>query len=178
MLFRSLEQRISRVHRLGQKRSVRVINLVAERTIEHSMLSSYRFKRSMFSGVLDGGEDQVFMEGGRLNQFMKTVEQTATSLGEKSAMGQGENCRSAIEEISESDTGGRQLIDLGVSVLTRLIQGFLSGGRETRTSQSQLFQVKKDAATGKQVLQFPLPDKEKQKKLADALTLLKEVIEI
>jgi len=73
-----LEQRIGRVHRLGQRRPVRVVNFVSEGTIEHGMLSLLSFKRSMFAGVLDGTEDRVFMGDSALNRFVKTVE-TATS---------------------------------------------------------------------------------------------------
>lgn len=69
-----LEQRIGRVHRFGQERPVRVVNFVAERTIEHGMLSLLAFKQSMFSGVLDGAADRVFMGESAMGRFMKTVE--------------------------------------------------------------------------------------------------------
>ena len=69
-----LEQRIGRVHRLGQQRPVHVVNLVAKGTIEEGMLDVLQFKKSLFSGVLDGGADQVFLGGTRLNAFMKGVE--------------------------------------------------------------------------------------------------------
>jgi hypothetical protein len=36
-----------------------------------------KFKRSLFAGVLDGGEKEVFLGGSRLTKFMETVE-TAT----------------------------------------------------------------------------------------------------
>ena len=69
-----LEQRIGRVHRLGQHRPVSVINYVAQGTIEHGMLSLIDFKKSVFAGVLDGGNDEVFLGGSRLKTFMETVE--------------------------------------------------------------------------------------------------------
>jgi len=69
-----LEQRIGRVHRLGQTRGVQVVNFVAERTIEEGMLSVLAFKRSLFAGVLDGGETEVFLGGSRLAKFMESVE--------------------------------------------------------------------------------------------------------
>ncbi len=47
-----LEQRISRVHRLGQTSPVRIINFIAENGIEHGMLGLLKFKQSMFSGVI------------------------------------------------------------------------------------------------------------------------------
>jgi superfamily II DNA or RNA helicase len=77
-----LEQRVGRVHRLGQHRPVRVVNFVAEGTIEHGMLDLLRFKRSMFAGVLDGGEDEVFLGGTRLKRFMESVEKVSGSIPE------------------------------------------------------------------------------------------------
>ena len=75
-----LEQRIARVHRLGQKRPVRVVNFVAEGTIEHGMLSLLSFKRSIFAGVLDGAADKVMMGDGAMSRFVKTVESATSSV--------------------------------------------------------------------------------------------------
>jgi superfamily II DNA or RNA helicase len=72
-----LEQRIGRVHRLGQSQPVRVVNFVAQGTIEEGMLGVLKFKKSLFAGVLDGGEKEVFLGGSRLTKFMESVE-TAT----------------------------------------------------------------------------------------------------
>jgi hypothetical protein len=69
-----LEQRIGRVHRLGQRRPVRVVNFIASGAIEHGMLSLLGFKKSLFAGVLDGGQDEVFLGGTRLTHFMESVE--------------------------------------------------------------------------------------------------------
>jgi superfamily II DNA or RNA helicase len=69
-----LEQRIGRVHRFGQQRTVRVIHFIAQNTIEHNMLSRLAFKKELFKGVLDGGQDEVSFGGTRLNQFMESVE--------------------------------------------------------------------------------------------------------
>jgi superfamily II DNA or RNA helicase len=75
-----LEQRIGRVHRLGQHRPVRVVHFIAEHTIEQGMLDLLAFKKAMFSGVLDGGKDEVFLGGGKLKNFMETVEKATTSI--------------------------------------------------------------------------------------------------
>lgn len=78
-----LEQRIGRVHRLGQTHGVNVVNFVAEGTIEQRMLSLLAFKKSLFAGVLDGGDSEVFLGGTRLSKFMENVEAvTRTSNGE------------------------------------------------------------------------------------------------
>ena len=69
-----LEQRIGRVHRLGQRRPVRVVDFIAQGTIEEGMLGLLKFKKSLFAGVLDRGEDEVFLGGTRLKRFMESVE--------------------------------------------------------------------------------------------------------
>src|SRR5271169_2280051 len=43
-----LEQRIGRVHRLGQRQPVRVVNFVSQGAIEEGMLSVIQFKKSLF----------------------------------------------------------------------------------------------------------------------------------
>jgi superfamily II DNA or RNA helicase len=75
-----LEQRIGRVHRLGQRRPVRVVNFVAQGTIEEQMLSLLKFKSGLFAGVLDGGEKEVFLGGSRLSRFLETVDKVTGSI--------------------------------------------------------------------------------------------------
>ncbi|MCL6503050.1 MAG: DEAD/DEAH box helicase [Pirellulales bacterium] len=75
-----LEQRIGRVHRLGQQQPVRVLHLIAQGTIEEGMLSLLGFKSAMFAGVLDGGSDEVFLGGSRLKRFMESVERATSAI--------------------------------------------------------------------------------------------------
>jgi superfamily II DNA or RNA helicase len=51
-----LEQRIARAHRHGQRRTVNVINLIAQGTIEERMLDTLAAKRNVFAGVFGGEE--------------------------------------------------------------------------------------------------------------------------
>ncbi len=69
-----LEQRIARIYRLGQERNVSIINLVSTGTIEHKMLDVLKFKGAMAEGVLDGGEDTIFLGEDKFKQFMSSVE--------------------------------------------------------------------------------------------------------
>lgn len=69
-----LEQRIARIYRMGQKKNVSIINLVAQDTIEHRMLSVLKFKSSVAAGILDNGEDSIFLGDDRFKQFMESVE--------------------------------------------------------------------------------------------------------
>ena len=78
-----LEQRIARIYRLGQQRNVQVINLVSAGTIEEQMLDKLRFKSAMFEGVLDNGQDTIFLgEGSKLTQMMNTLGEMIEEVGE------------------------------------------------------------------------------------------------
>jgi superfamily II DNA or RNA helicase len=108
-----LEQRIGRVHRLGQTRPVQVFNFIAQGTIEEGMLDVIKFKRSMFAGVLDGGEKEVFLGGSRLKKFIDTVDQATRKIP-----------AAVAEEILEPEAparAGAALQDSGADVPTTIV---------------------------------------------------------
>lgn len=70
-----LEQRIGRIYRLGQQRNVQIINLVSKNTIEEQMIGKLRFKQEMFNGVLDQGEDSIFIGNDKFKQIVETLEE-------------------------------------------------------------------------------------------------------
>jgi len=76
-----LEQRIGRIHRMGQRQPVRIVNFVAKGTIEEGMLSVLAFKRSLSAGILDGGQGEIALGGSRLSRFMKDVETVTGRMG-------------------------------------------------------------------------------------------------
>lgn len=77
-----LEQRIARIYRLGQRQNVNIINMVSSGTIEHKMLDVLKFKSSLAQGILDKGEDSIFMDDSKFKQFMKSVERMVDSKDE------------------------------------------------------------------------------------------------
>ncbi len=81
-----LEQRIARIHRMGQKRPVQIVNFISKGTIEEGMLSTLAFKRSLAAGILDGGTGEISLGGSRLNRFMKDVENVTGAMGESEAV--------------------------------------------------------------------------------------------
>lgn len=82
-----LEQRIARIHRMGQRRPVQIVNFVAKGSIEEGMLATLAFKRSLAAGILDGGVGEISLGGSRLNRFMKDVENVTGHMGANEVSG-------------------------------------------------------------------------------------------
>ena len=131
-----LEQRIGRIHRLGQTRPVRVVNFVAQGTIEHGMLSVLSFKKSLFTGVLDGGKDEVFLGGTRLQRFMESVDTATQAIpqpmpaqveepdGHDMEAAQGGKARQTSDEKRWTTDDGRSQTGFGTPIVTRPSEGW------------------------------------------------------
>jgi len=182
-----LEQRIGRVHRIGQHRPVRVVNFVSEGTIEHGMLNVLAFKSSLFAGVLDGGEDSIFMGEDRLKRFMKQVESITQSVP-PAVRETPEPPEEAEEEPEEEAPVARvkrepaaapspaaspfqPLIEAGAAFL-RQLGDTLAAGRE-RGAPSL---IETDQATGRSYLRIPVPDPKLIESAVSALTPLADLL--
>ncbi len=76
-----LEQRIGRVHWMGQDRTVRVVNFVSRASIEERILDLLRFKKSLFAGALDeDGADVVMVGEAGMEKFIRSVEEAVAPL--------------------------------------------------------------------------------------------------
>jgi len=192
-----LEQRIARIHRMGQIRPVRVINFVAKGTIEEGMLSVLAFKRSLSAGILDGGSGEISLGGSRLSRFMKDVENVTGRMGEGEAVTPAEEVRNIV---STDDAGTAEEIDADVNDgagETAIARSF-GAGASSRDSSPDPWQalvqvgaqfmaalaaandpnapahpwIERDPATGVQNLKMPLPPPETARQLANALSTL------
>lgn len=166
-----LEQRIGRVHRLGQKQPVRVVNFVAQGTIEEGMLSLLKFKRSLFAGVLDGGEKEVFLGGSRLNRFMETVERASTAIPETTVEDGSSAAASAAEgEMDDAQAAWSRapgqpsadpwsrLFQTGLGLLQQFAAASgvtdVKGGRAREAGPAL---IRRDQRTGEPYLRLPVP---------------------
>ena len=70
-----IEQRVARIHRLGQSQPIDVFNLVAQDCIESRIEKLVSDKRALFEGLFDGTSDEVqFEHSGR---FLSSVARIA-----------------------------------------------------------------------------------------------------
>jgi len=91
-----LEQRISRVHRMGQRRPVQVYLLVTEDTIEESMLDTLEAKRELALAALDlESEVNELAVSGGIEALKRRLE---VLLGEKPAAPVDESRRREVEQ--------------------------------------------------------------------------------
>lgn len=161
-----LEQRIGRVHRLGQKRPVQVINFVAQGTIEEGMLGVLQFKKSLFAGVLDGGEKEVFLGGSRLTKFMETVEKTTTSIPrpqaerpESEARAERDEARgrdTQVKPAPTSDSPWAGLLQGGLALLQQLATPPKENGKRGEAR----YGLVRDERTGERYVKLPAPPPE------------------
>lgn len=99
-----LEQRIARVYRLGQQRSVSVINMVSKNTIEERMLDTLAFKSGLFEGVFDGGEDSIVLNGKKFDQFAELIADVQEQADEEPAPAIDDNeAPSATDAMSQAE---------------------------------------------------------------------------
>jgi hypothetical protein len=150
-----LEQRIGRVHRLGQQSAVQVVNFVARGTIEEGMLNLLKFKTSLFRGILDGGDKNVSLGGSRLKRFMESVETATTNIPaappqEEPQPSEDEKTRELVAPPVAVDPWAG-LMQAGAALLQQLATPPANGG-----SPLSGF-VRRDEQTGEQYLRLPVP---------------------
>jgi hypothetical protein len=196
-----LEQRIARIHRMGQTRPVRIVNFVAKGTIEEGMLSVLAFKRSLAAGILDGGSGEISLGGSRLNRFMKDVENVTGSMGEGEAVTPAEEVRNIVktDDAGSAEDANAEAGIGAVEAASARADGAGAPGPATGPDPRSdpwhaLVQVgaqlvaaltaadnpnaaahpwiERDPATGAQSLKIPLPAPQVASQLANALSAL------
>ena len=196
-----LEQRISRIHRMGQQRPVQIVNFVSKGTIEEGMLAVLAFKRSLSAGILDGGTGEISLGGTRLNRFMKDVENVTGRMSdavavtsseeagimatsEQAALSQGQHAAVmlAASEAAETEADASEAArdDTGSDPWQALAQvgaqliAALSAATDPAAPAHPWIEL--DPATGGRNLKLPLPPPETVRRLGDALVALAETL--
>lgn len=181
-----LEQRIGRVHRLGQRRNVQVVNFISQGTIEEGMLSLLAFKKSLFAGVLDGAAAEVSLNGTRLARFMESVEKATGAMGRpvkeseeddedvdlptlRAAAEPGPAPAAGVPAPDATSGPWDAVVDAGLQFLSRLAEvATLPAGGE-RPAADRIDGLEIDPRTGRRYLRLPIPDADAVGKLVDAL---------
>lgn len=157
-----LEQRIGRIHRLGQSRPIDVFNLVSRASIEERIAGLVADKRALFNGLFDGTSDELKFEGsGAFREVIVHLSATAEAASgaeddEDVEVGDQRADEPGIAEANaEQDRDTEATVDLA--------------GRVAGPSPSQT--VLRDAATGPLTPARPADEGNQVARLFDALTV-------
>jgi SNF2 family DNA or RNA helicase len=146
-----LEQRIARVHRLGQHRPVQVFNLVTRDSIEERVLRAVETKRSLFDSVFGQGGDEVLFDALGNQAFVETVRELFTDAPERPPV--------EVSAPAEVPDPRQALVVAGVQFLEALavVVGNGNGPANGEAASTLGVALVTDAKTGRPVLQLPLP---------------------
>jgi SNF2 family DNA or RNA helicase len=174
-----LEQRIGRVHRLGQSRSVHVIHLLTTDSIEERVWETLRLKKSLFEGVFDSPAGEVsFAKLGRKTILQAVEEIFANQPGRPKPVVREEppggipveppaEASSIATPPNNVQIAGAGLLEAGLRFIESLAAGG-SGGTTAGEFLSGLFT--QDARTNRPLLSIPLPESLNQERVARAIS--------
>jgi superfamily II DNA/RNA helicase len=171
-----LEQRIGRVHRMGQTRPVHAFVLITERTIEENLLATLSAKRELAIAALDPDSDvdRVDLASG-MDELKRRLE---ILLGAKPEAPVDESERTARVEQTQNADRRQRIAEAGGQLLAaavRLLGELLPPAGETPIAthvRDQLAGALDTDATGRPVLSLTLPDREVLDGIARSLASL------
>lgn len=119
-----LEQRIARVHRMGQSRPVHVVNFVTRGTIEEKVLRTIEAKQGLFTGVFESDADEIPFEAVKTSGFLASmrelVDAEASGGRQPSAVPQNEDTGGLRPPLAKQDSiwhGVAQLLEAAGAAL-------------------------------------------------------------
>jgi superfamily II DNA or RNA helicase len=190
-----LEQRIGRVHRLGQAHPVHVVHLLTRSSIEERVWETLRLKKSLFAGVFDSPADEVSFAALGRKKFMQAVKEVFADQPDRPIPvvaplpGKAVPARSEVAAAAGAapattpaapaarpspaaadglEQAAGALIETGVRFLESLAAA--AKGAPAADGLSRL--VSRDPRTNRPVLSIPLPSSVDGNRLAGALAAL------
>jgi superfamily II DNA or RNA helicase len=183
-----LEQRIGRVHRLGQAHPVHVVHLLTKNSIEERVWETLKLKKSLFAGVFDSPTGEVnFAALGRKSVLQVVKEIFADQAGRPKPLidlppskavpvqsvpeptpptAPPAAAAGAASQSAQFEQAAASLIETGVRFLESLAAAAQNGAAEQAISNL----VSVDPHTNSPVLSIPLPQSVDQSRLVRALS--------
>ena len=177
-----LEQRIGRVHRLGQSHSVHVVHLLTEGSIEERVWETLKVKKSLFAGVFDSPTGEVsFAALGKKSVLQAVKEIFANQPGRpKPVINHAPATAVPIQDVplpapaaaspqySKFEEAAASLVETGV----RFLESLADVARSAPVGEGLSNLVSRDSRTNRPVLSIPLPESMDQDRLARAISAL------
>lgn len=156
-----LEQRIGRVHRIGQDRNVLVVNMVTKNSIEERILEIIKNKKALFSGVFEGTCDDVKFSAASKSIFRELVDEMTVD-AEPPVIEEDEETEEAAVAAETADTTApppatelEPLFKIGKDIFLTLASALAAPGREHNGDGP--VRIITDAKTGARKMNIDLP---------------------
>jgi len=181
-----LEQRIGRVHRLGQARPVHVVHLLTKDTIEMRVWETLKLKKSLFAGVFDSPTGEVsFAKLGRKSILQTMKEIFAGQPGRPKPLIDQPAPKpvpvstappavlpAAPPPANEFQQASRGLVEAGA----RFLESLAAAAKQTPAEEILANLVSVDPRTKRPVLAIPMPESLDQNRLVRALSAVLGVL--
>ena len=145
-----LEQRIARVHRMGQTRPVLAIHLLTECSIEERVWETLRLKKELFKGLFDVAGSEISFEKLGRRSMIETLKQmvpesdlpgAAPEKQMTDGSSQGLDRRKVAAPVPSNGAGGTahaltMLLEAGIKFLETLAPVSVSAPGESKPSQN------------------------------------------
>lgn len=168
-----LEQRIGRIHRLGQQNNIQVINMIAAGTIEERMLSTLDFKSKLFEGILDGGSDNITLDDTRLTRVVEAIADVLPDESQLSAQAEWTGWSEPPE--SPENVPAPEDVPAPEAVLRSMSDALGSLARTLQSPEATerlLDTIVATDADGNTELRIPVPDRDTVRSIATLITKL------
>ncbi|MBQ5551062.1 MAG: ATP-dependent helicase, partial [Bacteroidales bacterium] len=145
-------------------------NLISKESIEESMLDKLRFKSAMFEGVLDNGEDTIYlgdksnfeMMMDTLSEAMDDTHKSKKHTADDDFKPQQPSAHKGVATVNnapqpQQELTPQELLAQGISFFSGLAKTLQSPEATQKLVDSI---VETDTATGQSHLKIPVPDKE------------------
>jgi hypothetical protein len=174
-----LEQRIGRVHRLGQSRPVHVIHMLTSGSIEERVWETLRLKKSLFAGVFDSPTAEVSFEKlGRKTVLQAVKEIFADQPGRPKPIVDPAVPVPLKAVVAAAQPAGPGSIEAGIETAAaglieagvKFMESMLSDGTANRLEQILSGLCARDTRTNRSVLSIPLPESVSQERIARAIS--------
>jgi superfamily II DNA or RNA helicase len=189
-----LEQRIGRVHRLGQARPVHVVHMLTTGSIEERVWETMRLKKSLFAGVFDSPAEEISFEKlgrktvlqaakeifahqpGRPKPVVDQAPAEALRLSPSSGAAQLAPSAEAVSAGTPAkgiEIAAAGLFEAGIRFIELLaadVAGSAAGTRMARLGGILSGLFTRDEKTKRSALSIPLPESVNQERLATAVS--------
>ncbi len=161
-----LEQRIARVHRMGQHRPVQVFNLVMRDSIEERVLRVLQQKRNLFEELFAGSGDEIVLDTMGQQAFLEAMRDLFGPAAPSAEM-------TVVTPLPEPAVVSEAPAEAGQAVLAAGVE-FLEALAAALSGPAA--QVTTDPRTGQPALLVPLPEARLVQRGAAALRAIVEAL--